>query len=55
MPVGPYDTFGECVAAQKKKGKSDLAARKICGTIEKNMAAETMLEALDRNDRERSG
>lgn len=35
MPLGPYKTFGECVGAQKKKGKSDLSARKICGQIEK--------------------
>lgn len=35
MPVGPYDTFEECVKAQKAKGKSEESARKICGTIEK--------------------
>jgi hypothetical protein len=35
MPLGPYKTFGECVGAQKKKGKNDLSARKICGQIEK--------------------
>ncbi len=35
MPVGPYKTFGSCVAAQKRKGKSDEAARKICGEVEK--------------------
>jgi len=35
MPVGPFKTFGSCVAAQKRKGKSDLSARKICGAIEK--------------------
>ena len=35
MPVGPYKTFGQCVAAQKKKGKSDESARKICGKMEK--------------------
>ena len=34
MPVGNYKTFGTCVAAQKRKGKSDEAARKICGSIE---------------------
>uniref|UniRef100_A0A6M3L8F9 Capsid protein n=1 Tax=viral metagenome TaxID=1070528 RepID=A0A6M3L8F9_9ZZZZ len=35
MPIGPYKDFGACVAAQKKKGKSDESARKICGHIEK--------------------
>lgn len=34
MPVGPYKTFGSCVAAQKRKGHSDESARKICGAIE---------------------
>ena len=36
MPLGKYSTFGECVGAQKQKGKDDLSARKICGQIEKN-------------------
>lgn len=36
MPVGPYATFGACVAAQKRKGRSDESARKICGKIEQN-------------------
>lgn len=51
MPVGPYETFDKCVAAQKKKGKSDESARKICGAIEQNMkkghsaaSAETIAE-----------
>lgn len=35
MPVGPYKTFAACIAAQKKKGKSDEAARKICGKMQK--------------------
>lgn len=37
MPLGPYATFDQCVLAQKKKGKNDLSARKICGQIEKNV------------------
>jgi ClpP class serine protease len=37
MPVGPYDTFDECVAAiQRKEGVSEESARKICGKIEKD-------------------
>lgn len=39
MPVGSYRTFGACVGAQRRKGKSKLSAQKICGTIEKNMNA----------------
>ena len=35
MPVGPYKTFGECQAAQRKKGKSKDSSAKICGHIEK--------------------
>ncbi len=33
MPIGPYENFGECVADQKKKGKSADSAKKICGSI----------------------
>lgn len=36
MPTGPYETFGRCVSAQKKKGHDENSARKICGKIEKN-------------------
>lgn len=36
MPLGRYKTFGECVAAQQKKGYSADVARKVCGKIEKN-------------------
>jgi len=36
MPVGNYATFGECVSAQVKKGKSKESAGGICGKIEKN-------------------
>jgi len=35
MPIGPYKDFGACVVAQKKKGRSDESAKKICGEIEK--------------------
>jgi len=35
MPIGPYETFGECLAAQQKKGKSKDSASKICGEMEK--------------------
>lgn len=34
MPIGPYKNFASCVAAQKRKGKSEESARKICGEIE---------------------
>lgn len=35
MPIGRYATFGECVSAQRRKGKSKISAQKICGFIEK--------------------
>ena len=34
MPLGPYEDFGQCVQAQKLKGKSDESARKICGAMQ---------------------
>ena len=39
MPLGPYETFGECVGAQKRKGHTDEEARKICGAMERDLAA----------------
>ena len=44
MPVGPYKSFGTCVAAQKRKGHSEESARKICGEIEKRFG-NRMVEA----------
>jgi len=44
MPIGPYENFGECVAAQKKKGKSDESARKICGAMEQKMKQKKEIE-----------
>lgn len=35
MPFAGYKDFNTCVAAQKKKGKSDDSAKKICGAIKK--------------------
>lgn len=42
MPLGPYDTFKECVTAQQRKknprtGKKHTkkSAQRICGHIEK--------------------
>lgn len=34
MPVGKYRNFADCVIAQKKKGKSEPSAKRICGHIE---------------------
>jgi hypothetical protein len=39
MPLGPYETFGECVGAQKRKGHSDESARKICGSLEQQASS----------------
>lgn len=33
MPFAGYKNFAACVAAQKKKGKSDKSAKKICGYL----------------------
>ena len=35
MPFSGYKNFQACVTAQKKKGKSDESARKICGYLQK--------------------
>lgn len=35
MPVGRWETFGQCVAAQRKKGYNEEQARRICGHIQK--------------------
>jgi hypothetical protein len=35
MPILKYDSFGECTTDQKSKGKSEEAAAKICGFLEK--------------------
>lgn len=34
MPVGEWATFGDCEAAQRRKGHSATSARRICGWIE---------------------
>lgn len=45
MPMGPYKNFAACVAAQKKKGRSDEAAHRICGEIKKRAEGELMEKA----------
>lgn len=47
MPVGPYATFDACVADQRKKGKSEDSARRICGAVEANMTKVLILEKSD--------
>ena len=44
MPVGPWETFGQCVGAQKRKGYGDESARKICGKIEQQTNREGSLD-----------
>jgi hypothetical protein len=39
MPLGPYQTFGDCVRAQQNKGHSKESAEKICGAMEQELAA----------------
>lgn len=48
MPLGPYKTFGECVGAQKREGKDDLSARRICGELEKK--TQQQQEGLQRRE-----
>ena len=50
MPIGPYPDFATCVAAQKKKGKDDNAAKKICGFLEKQSRSGSNVEIDDQND-----
>jgi len=35
MPFMGFKNFADCVKKQKAKGKSDLSARKICGSLQK--------------------
>lgn len=51
MPIGPYPDFAACVSAQKRRGKSDVSAHKICGYLEqrvkhKNMSTSEFEESL---------
>lgn len=50
MPVGPYATFDECVAAQIKEGYSETAARRICGAIERD--SRQKYQQVERQDRD---
>ena len=51
MPFSGYETFQKCVIAQKKKGKNDESARKICGALQKRtehkMREETKWETIE--------
>lgn len=42
--MGKYPNFAACVAAQKKKGKSDESAHKICGEIKKRAEGKAVSE-----------
>lgn len=35
MPIGGYEDWAECIAAQRRKGHSKESAKKICGYLEK--------------------
>jgi len=48
MPLGDYPNFAACVADQKKKGKSEKSAQKICGYLEQKLAKGA--EAIDKID-----
>jgi len=34
MPLGSYETWDECIKAQRSKGHSKESAERICGAIE---------------------
>lgn len=51
MPVGPYETFAECVAAQEAKGESEESASRICGAMENNSEAKVAQEDEEAFDR----
>lgn len=36
MPIGKYKDFASCVAAMKRKGKTEESAQRICGKIEQD-------------------
>lgn len=39
-----FKNFAACVAAQKKKGKSEESARKICGYLQKKAEGKELSE-----------
>jgi hypothetical protein len=39
MPIGPYPDFSTCVTAMQNKGHSQDSAKRICGSMEKQMTA----------------
>jgi hypothetical protein len=41
MPIGPYETFAECVTAQQSKGEDEESAKRICGAMERDASATT--------------
>ena len=51
MPIGPYNNWADCISDQKRKGASDLKARRICGYIEK-LAKEKNSKGLTLTDEE---
>ena len=36
MPLGPYADWDACIADQKRKGKSESSAERICGALERD-------------------
>ena len=47
MPLGKYVDFGECVQAQKMKGKSDEIARAICGKMQAEIEGGQVLKSME--------
>jgi hypothetical protein len=49
MPLGKWESFGQCVGAQKRMGHSDESARKICGTIQAQQEGSSQYAAAPTN------
>lgn len=47
MPVGPYEDFDECVAAQIEDGQDEETAKRICGRLE---SRSTKMKVLEKSD-----
>jgi 5-methylcytosine-specific restriction endonuclease McrA len=54
MPFAGYENFDACVQAQKQKGKSDVAARSICGALQRDLKGKNIQETVTERKLRRS-
>lgn len=45
MPFAGYKDFADCLSKQKQKGKDDMSAKKICGSVKGKVEDAKKLEA----------